>query len=231
MSFRARSRNVQTTPNRRRSLSNPRTIPSSNGYYNDYSSPVYGSYYSNNGSSYTSPYMNGAGSYYGSRESLYTPKSRNSYHNGATSNGYDRYNGSSSYVSPYADRYVSPYSAYDNGVTIAGLSFSGNGSMYKPKTTSNYPRSDYVSKRNNFAASRSLSASMNGLNASTYTSPYTTGTTNIPTATSIMLGRSQSLREHERKSRNRSRKAASVARSLSVSSEKSEGYEVRLIFV
>lgn len=130
----------------------------------------------------------------------------------------DRYgnNSSASYTSPYSNRYVSPYSTYENGVTTAGLSFHA---------TPGHSSSSSVATNH-----APLSSSNTSLNQ------YLT-----PTA---HLARSASLRDQERKSRNRNRKQASskqessstsqtptTPRSLSVSSVHSDiGYEVGCFF-
>lgn len=114
---------------------------------------------------------------------------------------------SSSYLRNGSQRsspYISKYSNYDNGVTTAGLSLGGGASS---SSSSWYP-----------------GGSNQSLN--TLTTPSTSS-----------LYRSHSLREQERKSRSRNRTAVAnkimaastpAKRSQSCSSEKSEGYEVRL---
>ena len=124
-----------------------------------------------------------------------------SYYNPSTSSSYLRNGGSG--AGARGSPYISKYSNYDNGVTTAGLSLSsvGNGSSWYP------------------------GGSNQSLN--TLTTPSTSS-----------LYRSHSLREQERKSRSRNRTAvankimaassSTAKRSQSCSSEKSEGYEVRM---
>lgn len=141
----------------------------------------------------------GTGSYYspasnGSASLRYNPSSYPSAASG---------NSSSSSGSPY----ISKYSNYDNGVTVAGLNFTPNGGGGAVGGSSG-------------SSSRYL---LGGSNASlNITSPYSTASS---------LYRSHSLREQERKSRSRNRTVAAnkimSKRSMSASSEKSEGYEVR----
>lgn len=133
---------------------------------------------------------------------------------------------SNAYTSAYKDRnYFNPYTSYDNGVMTAGLSISG------PSI-----KRDYNSRGSNL-----LSTSNSGLGGSSSNLMNTSqGIVNI--------GRSQSLREHERKSRSRKcREAAknavpdsavpydatasslsSTQKTLSSVSLHSEGYDVRM---
>lgn len=185
---------------------------------------------SGNASSYVSPYKD--------KMSTYSPSSY-FLKNGSGS-------GSNAYTSVYKDRYSSPYSpytSYDNGVTTAGLSINLNGAS-KPKR-------DY-SVRNNLLSSNNSghSTSNQSLNQM-----YANG--NSVNSVVANIGRSQSLRDQERKSRTRNRRAAASTassssgtqttsnstansseatgtssssahqRSLSSSSIHSEGYEVR----
>uniref|UniRef100_T1H4T1 Uncharacterized protein n=1 Tax=Megaselia scalaris TaxID=36166 RepID=T1H4T1_MEGSC len=120
----------------------------------------------------------------------------------------------------------SPYTSYENGVTTAGLSLSiAKANGYTPSSTYS-PRTTTSRLANN---GKSLSISNSSLNSYTpnTSSPSTAPTTSVsvPSAASIMVSRSSSLREHERKSRNRTRSRNIAQRSLSASSEKSEGYE------
>lgn len=185
---------------------------------------------SSNASSYVSPYKDS--------KSVYSPSSY-FLKNGSGS-------GSNGYTSVYKDRYSSPYSpytSYDNGVTTAGLSINLNGSS-KPKR-------DYSSRNNLIPSSTSgHSTSNQSLNQM-----YNNG--NSVNSVVASIGRSQSLRDQERKSRTRNRRAAASTastssgtqttsnstansseangtssssahqRSLSSSSVHSEGYEVR----
>jgi hypothetical protein len=210
----------------------PSSVPYSN-YQNSYGSNNYGSK-----ENVYSPRSTGSGSYldysankrrdsYGSSTSLNALKYANT--NNSTANSYsspykdyDRHgsnhSNSNSYSSPYKDRYVSPYANYDKGVTTAGLNISynnGNG-----KSSTNPYSSASVSSRL-AAASHYNSGSNGSLNS------YP-GISSLAQA-SAKVGRSQSMRDQERKSRSRSRSAAvsQATRSLSVSSLASEGYEVR----
>lgn len=233
MSFRSRSQTVQPVVHRR-SLSGSR-LP--NSLQSSYTSnrPMSSAYPSSSStastystSNYISPYSSIT-----SRDSIYgsLQPSRNSYYNGSNaSSRRDSYSGSSStgstiYKNPYtSDRYISPYTSYDNGVTTAGLSLKST-STYGTNGYSN--KSSYTPLLSNKSSlrhsSKHLSASNSSLNS------YST-TPSTPTATSTNLGRSQSFRDQtsERKSRSNLRRNASLKseRSLSVSSEKSEGYEV-----
>lgn len=224
MSFRSRSRTVQPVV-QRRSLSGSR-LPNNLSSYtsNRPLSSAYPSASSYGTSNYMSPYTSVT-----SRDSIYSsiPSARNSYYNG-TSSRRDSYNGSSTiYKNPYtSDRYISPYSTYDNGITTAGLSiksstYSTNG--YTNKST--YTPSSLLSSKPLSRHSKMLSASNSSLNSY---SPAPVTANGVASSTNI--GRSQSFRDHtsERKSRNLRRNSSLKSeRSLSVSSEKSEGYEVR----
>lgn len=273
MSFRARSRTIQpVVPRRSASLTRSgsgstvnNSGASGNGYHHLQSRPFSVGY-----SNLNSPksYLN---NHYNSTDSTYSPTSRtpsyfdyssanlrrdgssygsnsnlNSLSNNSNSSykspykDKDRYgSNSSSYTSAYKDRYVSPYTNYDNGITTAGLNFSVGGSSGSSNSNSNsatssYPKRDYSLRNTNLLSSvgSGLSGSNTSLNSYSNSSP------------SSNVGRSQSLREHERKSRTRSRLASqqqqqqqqaiqqpsntpSVSRSLSTASIHSEGYEVR----
>lgn len=230
MSFRSRSRTVQPVV-QRRSLSGSR-LPNNLSSYTS-NRPLSSAYPSSASSYGTSTYMSPYTSVT-SRDSIYSsiPSSRNSYYNGSSSSSSSRrdsYNGSTIYKNPYtSDRYISPYSTYDNGITTAGLSIKSstygtngytNKSSYSPLLSSK-PLSRH---------SKMLSSSNTSLN-SYATAP---ATANFTSSTSTSVGRSQSFRDHtaERKSRTLRRNSSLKSeRSLSVSSEKSEGYEVRLKF-
>lgn len=239
MSFRSRSRNVQPVM-QRRSLSGSRLPNNLSSYTNN--RPLSSAYPSSTTSSYSasnyiSPYTSNT-----SRDSLYgsSASSRNSYYGSGGSSGSrrDSFNGTTIYKNPYtSDRYISPYTSYDNGITTAGLSIKSssgynhgtngygttNGSYtngYTPnKSSSPYSSSIYNKPLNRHSKSL-LSASSSSLN--TYsTMPMTSSTSKV--------NRSQSFRDQttERKSRNVQRNSSLKSdRSLSVSSEKSEGYEV-----
>lgn len=234
MSFRSRSRTIQPAP-RRRSLSSsriPTTSNSTNYYLNNSASfassrPLSSGY--STASAYTpSNYI----SQYSSRDNLYSiPSSHySSYYNGGTngiSGRRDSYGGTT-YKNPYAsDRYISPYtSSYDNGVTTASLCLSSYGSK-SPSTYSKSPSSyknDYSPRHTNLAQSR-LSGSNSSLSSYTAATSKSIGTS---TSATSGLSRSQSVKDPERKSRGARRSASMKStRSLSISSEKSEGYEVR----
>lgn len=266
MSFRSRSHTKPVAPPRRRSSSLTRNAGASSASYS--SRPI-----SIHGSSLGGNYTPQSSYSYGSNQNLrmggndYGNNSfdarRNSY--GTSLNGMlkfplttmntsvspsyvspykDRYSqsyygnsgsnsgsGSSGYVSAYKDRsssYYKPYSSYDNGVTTAGLSFQ----MSNPKR-------DY---RTNL-----LSTSTGNLNVSKGSSMNASQSINEKVAS---IGRSQSLREQERKSRSRKCKEAvkaavpdtqipydpsgisstlsSAQKSVSSLSLQSEGYEVKI---
>jgi len=160
-----------------------------------------------------------------------------------SSQGYLNGSGSSGYTSAYKDRssaYYNPYTSFDTnaGITTAGLSFNlGNSSSSKSR--------DYPSIR----SSNLLSTSTGGLSGSN--TNLMNGSQSI-NDTVANIGRSQSLREHERKNRSRKyREAAKVAvpdtavpydyetpsasslanaqKSLSSLSLHSEGYEVTFV--
>lgn len=263
MSFRSpRSHTVPVAPPRRRSSSLTRNGgTTTNGYQSTSSARPY----SVHGSTLSFPSTQGSNYLYGSNQNLRMGGGSDYYGNGAsdyrrssygasngslkfpmttmnTSNGSsytspykDRYssssygsNGSSGYTSAYKDRssYYNPYTSYDNGVTTASLSIPGS-SMKR----------DYAPMRGN----GSLSGSTTNL--------MSNGQSINDTVANI--GRSQSLREHERKSRSRKyREAAKAAvpdtsvpyeasgassslssaqKSLSSLSLQSEGYEVNLL--
>lgn len=207
MSFRSRPRTTQQPVVRRRSFSGSRAPNPVNTYSNGRPlSSVYPSTYT---SAYTNPYS--------SRDNLLNPSPRNVYRR-------ESYGGSSGYKSPYADRYISPYTSYDNGITTAGLSLKSspysNGYSSKNYSKSSFPKpSDYPLRH-----SSGLYGSNSSLNS--YTSlPAVT----VPKTSTV--GRSQSFKDHERKSRScRRTPSLQSTRSVSVSSEKSEGYEVRMRF-
>lgn len=261
MSFRSRSQTKPVAPPRRRSSSLTRNAGASNPSYSSRPISIHGSSVGGNYSSQSS-YL------YGSNQNLRMGGNdsfdvrRSSY--GTSLNGMlkfplttlntsvtpsyvspykDRYSqnyygnsgcnsGSSGYVSAYKDRsssYYNPYSSYDNGVTTAGLSFQ----MSNPKR-------EY---RTNL-----LSISTGNLNTTKGSSVNTSQSINEKVAN---IGRSQSLREQERKSRSRKCKEAvkaavpdtqfpydpsgisstlsSAQKSVSSLSLQSEGYEVKII--
>ena len=234
MSFRSRSRTVQPVV-QRRSLSGSR-LPNNLSSYTS-NRPMSSAYPSSTSSSsyatsnYISPYTSVT-----SRDSIYSsiPSTRNSYYNGSSgSSRRDSYNGSSTiYKNPYtSDRYISPYTSYDNGVTTAGLSIksSAYGST-NGYTTNGYSTNSSASTKNSYTplnrhSAKILSASNTSLNS------YASISSTANAVSNTNLGRSQSFRDQmsERKSRNNLRRNSSLKseRSLSVSSEKSEGYEVR----
>lgn len=231
MSFRSRTKTIQPAT-RRRSLSSSRVPSSANStnYYlnNSASFSSHRPLSSTFTSSYTpSNYI----SQYSSRDNLYTPPSstsRSSYYSGSTngiSGRRDSYGGTT-YKNPYAsDRYVSPYTSYDKGITTASLCLSSYGSKV-PSSSYTKPttyKSDYTPRHTNLSQSR-LSGSNTSL--SSYTSIPTKSVATSTSATGIC--RSQSFKDPDRKNRN-ARRSASMksSRSLSISSEKSEGYEVR----
>lgn len=268
MSFRSRSNARPIAPPRRRSSSLTRAAGTTNGSYPSSSRPI-----SMHGSSINSP-MNYQSSqspgnfHYGSNQNLSSMKG-NDYYNGRSAYGSGVTNGtlkfplttmntsSSSYNSPYKDRYsqnyymngssgpssssgytsvykdrnyYSPYSSYENGVTTASLSIPGPSSV---------KRDAYSSRGSNL-----MSTSTSGIGGSS--SNLMNNSQGI-----VNLGRSQSLREQERKSRSRRCKEAAKnavpdsavpydpaasnllttngQKSISTQSLQSEGYEVRLV--
>lgn len=251
MSFRSRS-TKPVAPPRRRSSSLTRTA----GTANNYQSTPNGRPFSVHGSTLSS-FPSSQSNYYGSNQNLRMAGS--DYYGNASSTDYRRPSygqssssmkfpsGATSYTSPYKDRYTQNYgsgantasgytsaykdrgyynpytsSSYDNGVTTASLSIPGS-SMKR----------DYVPGRSNGLGGSSTNLMGNGQSI------------NDKVAN---IGRSQSLREHERKSRSRkcaeAVKAAvpdtagpydgsslgstlsSANKSLSSLSLHSEGYEV-----
>ncbi|XP_031620327.1 protein phosphatase 1 regulatory subunit 12A isoform X8 [Contarinia nasturtii] len=220
MSFRSRSRTVQPVV-QRRSLSGSRLPKNLSSYTSNRPlSSAYPSSTSYSTSNYISPYTSVT-----SRDSIYSSipssssTSRNSYYNGSSGSRRDSYNSSTIYKNPYtSDRYISPYASYDNGVTTAGLSIKS--STYGTNGYTN--KNSYTPSLNRHSA-KILSAS--NISLSSYSSIPSTA--NSVSNTSIV--RSQSFRDQtsERKSRSNLRRNSSLKseRSLSVSSEKSEGYE------
>lgn len=223
MSFRSRSRTIQPVV-QRRSLSGSR-VPSTVSSYSN-SRPLslaYPSSYSTQ--NYTSPYTSS------SRDNIYnsSPLTRSSsYYNGSSGSSSGRRDsyGSTIYKNPYAsDRYVSPYTSYENGITTAGLSLK---SSYGSTNGTYGGKSSYTSVYANKPSSRHstnlMSASNSSLNSYTSSLPSTSSTSNLSS-----ISRSQSFKdqENDRKSRSvRRHSSLKSTRSLSVSSEKSEGYEV-----
>jgi hypothetical protein len=211
----------------------PSSLPYSN-YQNSYGSNSYGSK-----ENLYSPRSTGSGGYfdysankrrdsYGSSTSLNALKYANASNSSSSSysspyKDYDRHgsnhSNSSSYSSPYKDRYVSPYANYDKGVTTAGLNISYNNGANSKSSTNPYSSASVSSRL--AAASHYNSGSNGSLNSYPGMSSLAQASTKV--------GRSQSMRDQERKSRSRSRSAAvsNATRSLSVSSLASEGYEVR----
>lgn len=233
MSFRSRSRTVQPAV-QRRSLSGSRLPSNITSSYtsNRPMSSAYPSSTAYNSSNYISPYTS---AYSTSRDSIYgsIQSPRNSYYNGSNvSTRRDSYNGSTTiYKNPYtSDRYISPYTSYDNGVTTAGLSIKS--STYGTNGYTN--KSTYTPLLSNKSSSTSTSTTSSLRHASKHLSTSNTSlnsysTPSIGTVSSGCLGRSQSFRDQttERKSRGLRRNSSlKYERSLSVSSEKSEGYEV-----
>lgn len=251
MSFRSRT-TKPVAPPRRRSSSLTRNA----GTANSYPSTTNGRPYSIHGSALSSFPSTSQNYLYGSNQNLRTSAGSDYYGNGGTDyrrSSYGTTNGglkfpatsTSSYSSPYKDRYsqnyygnganaggytsaykdrgyYNPYSSYDNGVTTASLSI--------PMSTS---KRDY--SRGNIGGS---TTNLNGQSI------------NDKVAN---IGRSQSLREQERKSRSRRCKEAvkaavpdttvpyeasgmssslsSAQKSLSSLSLQSEGYEVKILAI
>lgn len=266
MSFRSRSHTKPVAPPRRRASSLTRSTGTSNSYQptpSGYQTTSNGRPFSVHGSTLSFPSSSNYASNYGSNQNLrmtggdyYANGSGNDYRRssyGATANGSIKFPltsmNSSTYTSPYKDRYsqsygsasgasnytsaykdrgfYNPYTSYDNGVTTASLSIPSSSS-----------KRDYAPIRN----SNLLSTSSAGMGGST-TSLMSNGQSINEAVANI--GRSQSLREHERKSRSRKCKEAVKAavpddahgsgtasslsttnKSLSLLSLQSEGYEV-----
>lgn len=267
MSFRSRSHTKPVAPPRRRSSSLTRNGTSTSGTSSYSSRPM-----SIHGSSLGGSYQPQSSYLYGSNQNLRSDYGSNSFDTRRNSYGtslgtslkfplttMNTSSSSSSYVSPYKDRYsqnyygnssgsspissgyvsaykdrtssyYNPYTSYDNGITTAGLSFQMSN-----------PSRDY--------RTNSMSTSTGNLNASK-------GSGSMNSSQSINekvanIGRSQSLREQERKSRSRKCKEAvkaavpdtqtpyessamsstlsSAQKSVSSLSLHSEGYEVNRI--
>lgn len=199
MSFRI-SRSSGIEPSRRRSLSQNRadhgsSVLSGSDYRVPSSSVVSTSRRAYPGSSGSS---SGASSYY-------SPSLGGS---SAASSAYLR-NG------PRSSPYISKYSNYDNGVTVAGLNLSLGGS----------------------AGGGGVGSSVG--NGGSWYGGSNQSLNTLTTPSTSSLYRSHSLREQERKGRSRNRTvaankimastSATAKRSQSCSSEKSEGYEVRYV--
>lgn len=224
MSFRSRSRTVQPIVTRR-ATSLTRATPLNSSI----SSPLSSNY----GRSYTgasNPYSSATSSYSSySPATVSSPSGRLNLSNG--SHYFDYSNLSSrrdSYGSNSSLAYKSPYKDKDR----YGNSSSSYSSSYKDRYVSPYTSaydngSSYSLKRVNHLTSNGLSGSNGSLNSSYSPSSYGNKSTAV--------GRSQSLRDHERRSRNRSRASiapsnlasGSLSRSYSTNSVQSEGYEVR----
>lgn len=255
MSFRSRSRTSQPVV-RHRSLSSSR-VPTSSTSSNPYLTSSSSAYTPNR--PLTVSYSVTPNTY-NSRENLYSPTKRsNFFSNGcnnttsstsSSSSPYahrkESYNTNSSpYKSPYADRYVSPYSSYDNGVTTAGLNLSAytSGNSYKTNSPFNKPQSSVVNNYNNTNPTKSYKRDYTTpprnitslLSAKRFSSSNNSLNTYIPSTASITssIGRSQSFKSDDRRSRRSSGKTnlSKTDRSNSISSEKSEGYEVRFFFL
>lgn len=230
--------------NSHRSLGGSSYFPSSTnspGYQSAYGSNSYGSrdvLYSPTG---RNGFFNPRDPY-GSSSSLNTLKSSNgSGKYGGSVNSI--YSSSPSHYNNYDTRSSYPYSShFDNGVTTASLNipftpkqkndYTKSPNMYHKSINSYTPTSsstnvsssrarDYTPSRNNsnLLSSREFSGSNPTLNC------YN------PSQLPSQVGRSQSLRDHERKSRTRNRRNkanGATSRALSVTSEKSDGYEVRI---
>ena len=249
MSFRSRSHSKPIAPPRRRSSSLTRSVGSSNGYQSSNGRPFsihgtaqlnfpsqsssgnyhYGSNQNLRGDFYGNDYRRNVGGGYGGvtngtlKFPLTTMTSSGMSYTSPYKDRYAQSSGSNpslsgGYTSAYKDRYYSPYTSYDNGVTTASFSIPGPSSS---------------SKRDYNLGSSGLSGSHSNL---------LSGSQAIAN-----IGRSQSLREHERKNRSRKYKEAAKAavpdssvrfdsaasslsagqKSLSSTSLQSEGYEVR----
>lgn len=203
MSFRSRSRTSGPSLDHRRSLSSSRVPISSTT--SSYQSPYTSSSRPLSTSTYTSPYATNGSNHYSSRESLYNPPSSRSTftYNPSVSSASSRRDSNpyaSSYSSPYAsaaaDRYVSPYTSYENGVTTASLSLSSYNSPYKSADrgySSGAYKKDYSSPRNGASSYLSSRFSTSNSNLSAYPSG--------PSSTASLVGRSQSFKDSDRRNR------------------------------
>lgn len=212
MSFRSRTHTTQQPVVRRRSFSGSRVPSTPTSYSNN--RPLSSLY----PSTYTPTYVN----QYSSRDNLLSPSTRSNYNLSRR----ESFGGSSgsTYKSPYADRYISPYTTYDNGVTTAGLSLKSSPYSSNGYSSKSYAKSSLTSKASDYPLRHSSSLYGSNTSLNSYTS-----TASIPKASTV--SRSQSFKDHERKSRScRRTPSLQSTRSLSVSSEKSEGYEVRIKF-
>lgn len=182
---------------------------------------------------------------YGSTSSLNTLKSSNGSGGKYGGSVNSIYSSSPSHYN-YDTRSSYPYSShFDNGVTTASLNipftpkqkndYTKSPNMYHKSINSYTPASSSTngssSRVRDYTPSRNPS---NLLNTREFSGSNPTLNCYNPSQLPSQVGRSQSLRDHERKSRTRNRrnKAANGAtgRALSVTSEKSDGYEVRLKF-
>lgn len=200
MSFRSRSRTSAPSVDHRRSLSSSRVPISSSS--SSYQSPYTSSSRPLSTSNYTSPYATNGSNHYSSRESLYSPSSRSTFtYNPSVSSASSRRDPyASSYSSPYAsaaaDRYVSPYTSYENGVTTASLSLSSYASPYKSSDrgySGGAYKKDYTSPRNGSSSYLSSRFSTSNSNLSAYSAG--------PSSTASLVGRSQSFKDSDRRNR------------------------------
>lgn len=246
MSFRSRSTTKPVAPPRRRSSSLTRSAGTSNGYQ---STSTNGRPYSIHGSTLSSFPSQSSSFLYGSNQNLRSDYT-SPYSNGTdyrrssygTSNGSLKFpmttmntSSGSSYTSPYKDRYSQGYYNGSNGT-------SGYTSAYKDRSIHN-PYTSYdngvttASLSINYTPTRGLGGSSQNLSGQSINEQIAN------------IGRSQSLREHERKNRSRKYKEAAKAavpdtsvpyeasgmssslssaqKSLSSLSLQSEGYEVK----
>lgn len=235
-----------------------RAIGSTSSYYpSSVNSPSYQSAYSG-GNSYGSRDVlyspTGRNGFFNSRDPYGSTSSLNTL---KSSNSGGKYGGSVNSIYPsshsnynYDNRSSYPYSSshFDNGVTTASLNipFSTKQKNEYTKSPNMYHKSinSYPSASSNGSTTRSSNGSSsrlrdytpvrnstNLLNLREYSGSNPTLNSFNPSQLPSQVGRSQSLRDHERKSRTRNRrnKANGVtSRALSVTSEKSDGYEVRI---
>lgn len=251
MSFRSRSHTKPVAPPRRRSSSLTRNGGTTNGYQTTSNGRPF-SVHGSNLSSFPSS-SQGSNYHYGSNQNLrigssdYYGNGANDYRRGSygASNGSLKFpmttmnTSSGSYTSPYKDRYSQSYGS--NGS-------SGYTSAYKDRSNYYNPYTSY----DNGVTTASLSipsirdySGRSGLGGSSTNLLSNSQSINEKVAN---IGRSQSLREHERKNRSRKCKEAvkaavpdtnvpyeasgmssslsSAQKSLSSLSLQSEGYEV-----
>lgn len=271
MSFRSRSHAKPVAPPRRRSSSLTRPSSASNGYQTTSNGRPYSIHGSTlNSFPLSSQSSGGSANYlYGSNQNLrsggdyrssdYGSDYRRNAGYGSVSNGTLKFpmtsmtTSASSYSSPYKDRYSQNY--YMNGSNPSSSSTSGYTSAYKDRGGYYNPYTSYengVTTASFSIPASSVKRDYNPRGSGNLTTSGLGGSSsNLLNAGQAIanLGRSQSLREHERKNRSRKYKEAAknavpdsavpydydatpsslstAQKSLSSASLHSEGYEVR----